>query len=99
MSLKNLTSSSFIINFTLFLSGILAFPWPGTDSGSYYYKEENIDQEILIENGIKIKRWLTTNSSEGMLKNRLTNNKFLLNTLFSAELPQSQDCTVRNIYL
>ena len=72
----NLTSPSFIFIFTILSSGILAFPWPGTDSGSYYYKEENVDQDILIENGIKIKRWLTTtNSSEVIMDWSFPNSK------------------------
>ena len=38
---------------TLLLPNISAYPCPGTDSGSYYYKDGNVDEENLVDGGIK----------------------------------------------
>ena len=43
----------YILLLTLTLSNISAYPWPGTDSGSYYYKDGNVDEEKLVDGGIK----------------------------------------------
>ena len=44
----------YLLLLTLLLPNISAYPWPGTDSGSYYYKDGNVDEENVVEGGIKV---------------------------------------------